>query len=137
MENVDMNVFRGLAIILLTIIAFMVIDSFFNVPFLTFILSAMSGTLIGITCRGIKKNNLNTFRATLGIGLVFLIFGNYILFTNLNKYYYDSMAAYIVTIGYFLSAIGVIIMFSSIPLIIIKDLEEHRKRILLNSQRFG
>ncbi len=127
-EEIDMNVFRGLAIMLLTIIAYMVIDGLFHIPWITFLMCAVSGILIAFTCRGIKHENLNTFRAALGLGLVFFVIGNLILFKNINSYYYDELTLYTITIGFFLSAVGMIVMFSSIPLIIIKDFEEHRRR---------
>ncbi len=120
-----MNSFKGLAIVMLTIIAYMVIDGLLGIPFITYILCATGGALIIILCHGIRRDELSTFRALLITGLIFFVLGNYLLFANKDLLYYDVNLIYLITMGYFLSAIGMIIMFSSIPIIIYKDLEEH------------
>lgn len=128
MKGISMNVFRGLTIMLLTIIAYMLIDSFINIPLLTIILCACSGTLVIFTCRGMNREELNMFRASLIMGIIFFFIGNYIIFTKIDQYYLDELAVYSLTMGFLLSAIGMIVMFSSIPIIIYKDLEEHLKK---------
>ena len=125
-----MNVFRGMTIMLLTIIAYMLLDGLLNIPFITYMLAAISGVLIIFTCKTMDRSELNMFRASLVMGVVFFVIGNFIILSEKDKYYinYDPFILYIVTMGFFLSAIGMIIMFSSIPIIIYKDLEEHRLR---------
>jgi len=123
-----MNVFRGLAIMLLTIIAYMIIDSLINIPLLTIMLCAAAGTLIVFTCKGMNKEELNMFRASLIMGIVFFFIGNYIIFSERTKVYYDLTAITTMTFGFFFAAIGMIVMFSSIPIIVYKDLQEHLRR---------
>lgn len=122
-----MDTFRGITIMLLTIIAYMLIDSFFHLRLITYALCAGSGVLIILTCKNISREDLNTFRATMILGIAFFLIGNYILFSNLNNATYDTTLIYVVSIGFFLTAIGMIVMFSSIPLIVYKDIIDRRK----------
>nr|MBD3312183.1 hypothetical protein [archaeon] len=130
MEEISTSVFRGLAIMLLTIIAYMLIDSFFDIPLITIVLCAVSGVLVIFCCKDMNRDELNMFRASMVMGIIFFIIGNYIIFTERENYfkYVDPLFVYYITMGFFLSAIGMIVMFSSIPIIIYKDLEEHLKR---------
>jgi uncharacterized membrane protein len=122
-----MDSFKGMTIVMLTIISYMVIDSLLNTQLITFILCGIAGLLVLIICKKIKRDELNTFRALLITGLIFFVIGNYLVLTNKDSIYYDVTLLYSLTLGYFLSAIGMIVMFSSIPLIIYKDLEAHFK----------
>jgi len=128
MEGLSINVFRGLSIILLSIIVYMLIDSLLNIPLLTLMVAGFSGALVVFACRQMDRRELNMFRASLVMGVIFFIIGNFIVFTERNQFYTDPTKIYIITMGFFLSAIGMIVMFSSIPIIIYKDLEEHKLR---------
>lgn len=128
MTEAGMDSFRGLAIMLLTIIAYMLIDSLTKIRLIALILCIISGVITLLTCKKIDRKELNTFRATLMLGALFFITGNIIIHINSEKAYYDSVALYTVTLGFFLSAVGMIIIISSAPLIIYKDVEEHAKR---------
>lgn len=129
MTELNMDTFKGITIMLLTIIAYMIIDSILNIRLITYALCAASGALVILFCKNISREDLNTFRATMVLGIAFFLLGNYVLFTNLNNATYDTTLIYIVSLGFFLTAIGMIIMFSSIPIIIYKDIIDRRKLI--------
>ncbi len=127
MQEQDIIVFRGLTIMMLTIIAYMLIDSLLNIPLITFILCGASGTITIFMCKDIDRKELKTFRAVTMLGAIFFIAGNYVVLKNADNAYFDTNAFYLLTLGYFLSAIGMIVMFSSIPLIIYKDIKDELK----------
>lgn len=127
MQEQDIIVFKGLTIMLLTIIAYMLIDSLLNIPLLTFMLCGVSGTITIIMCKNIDRKELKTFRAVMILGIIFFVTGNYVVLKNADNAYFDTSAFYLLTLGYFLSAIGMIVMFSSIPLIVYKDLKDQLK----------
>ncbi len=129
MNESDITILKGLIIMMISIITFMILDGLFNIPFITIPLSLTSGLIIALTCKKLSRKETKTFRATLILGLIFFFAGNIITYYNANKFYYDINALYFVTIGMFLSSLGMIIMFSSIPIIIIKDYEEHQMRV--------
>lgn len=130
MQEISMDVFRGITIMLLTIIAYMLIDSFLDIPLITIVLCAASGVLVIFCCKDINRSDLNVFRASMVMGIIFFIIGNYIVLTERENYfkYVDPLFVYLITMGFFFSAIGMIVMFSSIPIIVYKDLEEHFRR---------
>jgi len=136
MQEQDIIVFRGLTIMLLTIIAYMLIDSLLNIPLLTFMLCGLSGTLTIFMCKEIDRKELKTFRAVMILGIIFFVTGNYVVLKNADNAYFDTGSFYLLTLGYFLSAIGMIVMFSSIPLIIYKDLKD-QLRISKSSNRIS
>ena len=129
MVEISMAMFRGLTIMLLTIIAYMLLDSILKISSVTFILCAASGIITIFACKDISREELKMFRMTLALGAVFFMFGNWIILTNMDKAYYDTTVLYIVTLGFFLTAVGMIVMFSSTPIIIYKDvIREQEKR---------
>ncbi|TFF88124.1 MAG: hypothetical protein EU548_09285 [Promethearchaeota archaeon] len=128
MKEVSIEVFRGLAIILLSIIGYFLISPYIDYGGLPLLIALFSGVLIILASKDIKRNELMIFRITLISGGALFIIGNLYIVPNLNMLILTEKIIYELTLGLLLSSIGVIVIFSSMPIIIYRNLKDYLKQ---------